>query len=105
MLRANPATQAGGQHRRPLIKIRRPWTHFHALARENERISTKPFLLWHFSPGDKIVAGSMRIGLRSDIQQFGGAGKSTSDYVTRRFNVSSAELKRLVGLNLRWKAA
>ena len=21
---------------------------------KNERISTKPFLLWHFSPGDKL---------------------------------------------------
>src|SRR4030095_3272476 len=25
-----------------------------ACQRENERISTMPFLLWHFSPGDKI---------------------------------------------------
>src|SRR5580765_8934854 len=25
-----------------------------ACQQENERISTTPFLLWHFSPGDKI---------------------------------------------------
>jgi hypothetical protein len=25
-----------------------------ACQKENERISTRPFLLWHFSPGDKI---------------------------------------------------
>ena len=24
------------------------------MTEENERISTMPFLLWHFSPGDKI---------------------------------------------------
>jgi len=46
------------------------------------------------------------IGLMSDMQLFGGAGKSASDYVTRRFKVSSAQgLKKRVGLGLRWKAA
>jgi len=30
------------------------------------------------------------------------AGKTQVDYVTRRFNRSSARLKKLVGLNLRW---
>jgi hypothetical protein len=28
--------------------------HQNACQKENERISTMPFLLWHFSPGDKI---------------------------------------------------
>jgi hypothetical protein len=34
-----------------------------------------------------------------------GAGKSALDYVIRRFNASSAGLKKPVGLDLRWKAA
>jgi hypothetical protein len=36
------------------------------------------------------------------MQQFGGAGKSAFDYVTRRFSASSAGLKQSVGLDLRW---
>jgi hypothetical protein len=32
----------------------RPPTSTERIQKENERISTTPFLLWHFSPGDKI---------------------------------------------------
>jgi hypothetical protein len=32
-------------------------------------------------------------------------GKSAVDYVIRRFDASLAGLKKLVGLDLRWKAA
>jgi hypothetical protein len=71
------------------------------IQKEKERISTTPFLLWHFSSGDKIVAGSTRVGRTSDMQQLGNAGKSTSDYVTRRFNASSDGLKKSVGLHVR----
>jgi hypothetical protein len=34
-----------------------------------------------------------------------GLRKNTLDYVIRRFNESSAELWKLVGLDLRWAAA
>jgi hypothetical protein len=34
-----------------------------------------------------------------------GLGRNGLDYVTRRFNESSAGLKKLVALDLRWKAA
>jgi len=36
---------------------------------------------------------------------FRGADKSAIDYVTRRFNASSAGLKKPVGLDLRWDTA
>jgi hypothetical protein len=42
------------------------------------------------------------LGLKSYIRHSAAAGKSAFDYVTRRFNASSAELKKLVGLDLRW---
>jgi hypothetical protein len=45
------------------------------------------------------------IGLKSDIRHSAGAGKTALDYVTRRFNASSAELKKLVGPILRWDTA
>jgi hypothetical protein len=35
------------------------------------------------------------------MQQFGSAVKSAFGYVTRRFNASSAGLKKSVGLHLR----
>jgi hypothetical protein len=44
---------------------------------------------------------AMPIGLKSDMQQLGNTGKSAFDYVTRRFNASSAGLKKFVGLHLR----
>jgi hypothetical protein len=36
------------------------------------------------------------------LKHFRGPSKSALDYVTRRFNASSAGLKKSVGLDLRW---
>jgi hypothetical protein len=46
-----------------------------------------------------------RIGLKSHIRHSAGAGKIALDYVTRRFNASSAGLKKAVGPDLRWDTA
>ena len=49
-----------------------------------------------------VFAAPKRIGLKSYWRLFGIAGKIIIDYVIRRFNASSAGLKKLVGLDFRW---
>jgi hypothetical protein len=44
-------------------------------------------------------------GTKVPYTAVGSAGKFAFDYVTRRFNAFSAELKKLVGLILRWGTA
>jgi hypothetical protein len=44
-------THIGTNARMPEL---RPRNSTERIQKENERISTTPFLLWHFSPGDKI---------------------------------------------------
>jgi hypothetical protein len=46
-----------------------------------------------------------RIGLKSNIRHSAGAGKIAVDYVTDVSTHLRAALNKLVGLNLRWKAA
>jgi hypothetical protein len=57
-----------GNARPVFFNILRPRNSTARIQKENERISTMPFLLWHFSPGDKIENCSAQfLGLQSHI--------------------------------------
>jgi hypothetical protein len=53
----------------------------------------------------RVLAGSKAYWTKVLYTAVGSAAESARDYVFRRFNASSAGLKKPVGLDLRWKAA
>jgi hypothetical protein len=58
-----------------------------------------------FADSLAVFAAPKRIGLKSYIRLSGVLVKSLLDYVIRRFNASSAGLKKPEGLDLRWDTA